>query len=239
MSNKKEILIKAENVKKAFGKDEAKVQALAGVDLEVYQGEFVVIFGTSGSGKSTLLNVLSTLESPDEGRVSYYNETINYKSRKQVLNVRKNHIGFIFQQYHLIPNLTVRDNVEVGNYLAENKTDIEEILKAIGLEKKMSKYPSQLSGGEQQRVSIARALAKQTNILFCDEPTGALDTNTGIKVLKLLQEVQKERGVTIVIVTHNNLIANIADRVVYMRDGNITKIEENQTRMSVEEVEWV
>ena len=239
MSNKKEILIKAENVKKAFGKDEAKVQALAGVDLEVYQGEFVVIFGTSGSGKSTLLNVLSTLESPDEGRVSYYNETINYKSRKQVLNVRKNHIGFIFQQYHLIPNLTVHDNVEVGNYLAENKTDIEEILKAIGLEKKMSKYPSQLSGGEQQRVSIARALAKQTNILFCDEPTGALDTNTGIKVLKLLQEVQKERGVTIVIVTHNNLIANIADRVVYMRDGNITKIEENQTRMSVEEVEWV
>lgn len=239
VSKEKEILIKAENVKKAFGKDEAKVQALAGVNLEVYQGEFVVILGTSGSGKSTLLNVLSTLETPDEGNVSYYNESINYKSRKQVLHVRKNHIGFIFQQYHLIPNLTVRDNVEVGNYLAENKTDIEEILKVIGLENKMSKYPSQLSGGEQQRVSIARALAKQTNILFCDEPTGALDTNTGIKVLKLLQEIQKERGVTIVIVTHNNLIANIADRVVYMRDGNITKIEENETRMSVEEVEWV
>ena len=239
LMNKKEILIKAEHITKAFGKDEAKVQALAGVDLEVYQGEFVVILGTSGSGKSTLLNVLSTLESPDEGNVSYYNEPVNYKSKKQVLNVRKNHIGFIFQQYHLIPNLTVRDNVEVGNYLAENKTDIEEILKAIGLEQKMSKYPSQLSGGEQQRVSIARALAKQTDILFCDEPTGALDTNTGIKVLKLLQQVQKERGVTIVVVTHNNLIAHIADRVVYMRDGKITRIKEHETRMSVEEVEWV
>lgn len=236
---REKVVIECKDLKKSFGVNEAKVNALSGVDLKVYQGEFLVILGHSGSGKSTLLNVLSTLETPDQGEVKYYGQPVEYKNKKQIQKIRKEHIGFIFQQYHLIPNLTVKDNIDVGSYLAGEKSSVEEIFEMIGIDDKLNKYPYQLSGGEQQRVSIARALAKNTDILFCDEPTGALDTNTGIKVLKLLQKVQKERGVTVVIVTHNNLISKISDRVIHMKDGKITEIEKNDNKLAVEDVEWV
>jgi putative ABC transport system ATP-binding protein len=233
-----QIILEAKGLIKTFGANDAVVTALNSVDFQLFKGEFVVILGASGSGKSTLLNVLSTLEEPNSGEIKFYGETINYRNKKQILKVRKNHIGFVFQSYHLIPNLSVEDNIKAGQYLADKKTTYLDIVDKIGVAEKLKKYPYQLSGGEQQRVAIARALAKNTDILFCDEPTGALDTKTGILVLTLLQEIQQSNGISIVLVTHNNQISDIANRVVYMRDGEILDIEEKIPR-KVDAVEWL
>ena len=184
------------------------------------------------------MNSLSTLEEFDSGELKIYSQNVDYSDSKQILKIRKDYIGFVFQQYLLLPNLNVKDNIETGRYLAKSELNIDKILGLLSLEDKLEKYPSQLSGGEQQRVSIARALAKNSKILFCDEPTGALDTKTGITVLKVLKQIQKQEGLTIVLVTHNSQISKIADRVIYMKDGEITKEITNEFPLSIEEVDW-
>ena len=206
------------DVKKYFGEGDAKVNALRDINFSLYKGEFVVILGPSGSGKSTFLNVLSTLDKPNAGEIIYGNTKINYKARKQIRSIRKSTMGFVFQSYHLMPNLTVEENVMIGSQLSTKKVDIDAILDSVGLKHKKNKYPFQLSGGEQQRISIARALAKESSILFCDEPTGALDTKTGIMILELLKNVQH--------------------RVIRMKDGRITSDDRNENVLPIREVEW-
>lgn len=237
-SNKLQKIICMKDVKRYFGDGDAKVEALKKINFTLYKGEFVVILGPSGSGKSTFLNVLSTLDKPSSGEVIYAETKVNYKDRKQITSIRKDTMGFVFQAYHLMPNLTVEENVMIGSYLSTKKVNVDEILDAVGLGHKKNKYPFQLSGGEQQRVSIARALAKESNVMFCDEPTGALDTKTGIMILELLKNIQQNRNLSVVIVTHNNQIAEIADRVIRMKDGEIISDYRNERVLSVREVEW-
>lgn len=231
-------IISAKNLTKTYGSGDAEVHALKSVSINIFEKEFICILGSSGSGKSTLLNSLSTLEEFDSGELKIYSQSVDYSDSKQILKIRKDYIGFVFQQYLLLPNLNVRDNIETGRYLAKSELKIDKILGLLSLEDKLEKYPSQLSGGEQQRVSIARALAKNSKILFCDEPTGALDTKTGITVLKVLKQIQKQEGLTIVLVTHNSQISKIADRVIYMKDGEIIKEKTNEFPLSIEEVDW-
>lgn len=233
-------IMSAKGLSKYYGSGETRICALDSVSIDIYEKEFICILGSSGSGKSTLLNSLSTLEKFDNGELTIFSEKVDHSNKKQLLKVRKDYIGFVFQQYHLLPNLNVRDNIETGRYLSSSnsKVSIERILSLLSLENKLEKYPSQLSGGEQQRVSIARALAKNSKILFCDEPTGALDTENGVKVLKVLKEIQKQENLTIILVTHNIQIAEIADRVIHMRDGKIIEEVLNESPLSVDEVDW-
>lgn len=231
-------IIKLEKIKKDFGCGDSKVNALKVIDFTLNAGEFIVILGPSGSGKSTLLNIMGTLEKPSDGTVTYFGKSIGEMKKNKIMELRKKHIGFIFQAYHLFGNLTAKENVLIGEYLAPGEIDINTLLNDIGLGNKQNKFPYQLSGGEQQRVAIARALAKKTSVLFCDEPTGALDTKTGIVILSLLKAMQESRGVSIVLATHNPKIGNIADRIISMKDGEIVSEEINKTPLSVEEVEW-
>lgn len=227
------------NVSKDYGVGESVVHALKEVSVSFYPGKLTVILGPSGSGKTTLLNVSSTLEKISSGQVQYCGKNCASLSRKDLTNLRKDHIGFIFQAYHLLPNLNVYENVLVGASLTRKGENVQEILKEVGLVEKKNKFPFQLSGGEQQRVSIARALAKKTDILFCDEPTGALDTETSKLILELLLRIRKERQVAIILVTHNPQIAEIADRVIRMRDGVIVNDFVNPQPKSVAEVDWL
>jgi putative ABC transport system ATP-binding protein len=235
----KETIIKLENITKEFGGSDSKVHALKDINLELCKGEFVVILGPSGSGKTTLLNIASTLEKPTTGSLYYYDRESSGVSKAIITMLRKKHVGFIFQAYHLLPNLTVQENVLVGANLSGENKKVAQILQDVGLQDKAKKFPYQLSGGEQQRVSIARALAKNTDILFCDEPTGALDTETNKLILALLLKIQKEKNLTIVLVTHNPQITLIANRVLRMRDGRITSDEWNTEPQNVEEVDWL
>ncbi len=235
----KETIVRLVNVSKDFGGNDSKVHALKDINLELYRGEFVVILGSSGSGKTTLLNVASTLEKPTSGSVYYNDVDSSHINKNKLTLLRKDHIGFIFQAYHLLPNLNVQENVLVGASLSGDKKKVKQILRDVGLEKKMKKFPYQLSGGEQQRVSIARALAKNTDILFCDEPTGALDSETSKMVLSLLLKVQKERNLSIILVTHNPQIAYLAKRVLRMRDGRLVSDDLNIASKTVEEVDWL
>ena len=226
-------MIIAKDIKKKYNDQEV----LRGIDLKIDKNEFVVILGASGSGKSTLLNILSGLEKSDSGEVVYDNESISDYSEKQLTKFRKDKIGFVFQQYYLLNNLTVEQNVKVGANLADNKEYVE-IIKDLGLEDKLSKYPNELSGGEQQRVSIARALAKKPTVLFLDEPTGALDEETGRKILEYLLKLKDKSYFTMIMVTHNENIAELANKIIHVGSGRVTSIEENRTPKSVEEIGW-
>ena len=226
-------MITAKNIKKKYNDQEV----LRGIDLKIDENEFVVILGASGSGKSTLLNILSGLEKSDSGEVVYDNESISDYSEKQLTKFRKDKIGFVFQQYYLLNNLTVEQNVKVGANLANNKEYVD-IIKELGLEDKLSKYPNELSGGEQQRVSIARALAKKPTVLFLDEPTGALDEETGRKILEYLLKLKDKSHFTMIMVTHNENIAELANKIIHVGSGRITSIVENHKPKSVEEIGW-
>ena len=226
-------MITAKNIKKKYNDQEV----LRGIDLKIDKNEFVVILGASGSGKSSLLNILSGLEKSDSGEVVYDNESISDYSEKQLTKFRKDKIGFVFQQYYLLNNLTVEQNVKVGANLADNKEYVE-IIKDLGLEDKLSKYPNELSGGEQQRVSIARALAKKPTVLFLDEPTGALDEETGRKILEYLLKLKDKSHFTMIMVTHNENIAELANKIIHVGSGRITSIVENHKPKSVEEIGW-
>ena len=226
-------MIIAKDIKKKYNDQEV----LRGIDLKIDKNEFVVILGASGSGKSTLLNILSGLEKSDSGEVVYDNESISDYSEKQLTKFRKDKIGFVFQQYYLLNNLTVEQNVKVGANLADNKEYVD-IIKELGLEDKLSKYPNELSGGEQQRVSIARALAKKPTVLFLDEPTGALDEETGRKILEYLLKLKDKSHFTMIMVTHNENIAELSNKIIHVGSGRVTSIEENRTPKSVEEIGW-
>lgn len=230
-------MIKIQNIKKSFGNKLNTINVLKGIDLEVNDGDFAVILGASGSGKSTLLNVISGLEKPDSGTITYDNEDITAYNETQLTKFRKENIGFIFQQYYLLPNLNVDKNVKMGADLAGNK-DYKDIIKSVGLEDKMNKLPAELSGGEQQRVSIARALAKKPKVLFLDEPTGALDEETGRLILDYICKLQKELKFTMIMVTHNSNIAEMASTVIKMNSGKIVDIHKNNVQKTAYEIGW-
>ena len=233
-------LIKFKNVKKTYTIGEKEFNALDGVDFTIGKGEFVVILGPSGAGKSTLLNLLGGMDKLTSGEIIVGDEKIsNYNDRK-LTGYRAENIGFIFQFYNILPTLTVKENVELVNDIVKNPKDALEILKRVGLEKHANKFPNQLSGGEQQRVSIARAIAKDPLLLLCDEPTGALDSKTGVEVLKLLKtQCDSNNGEnTVVIVTHNSLIAEVADRVIRLKNGKVESNQINSNPKKIEEVEW-
>lgn len=230
-------MIIASNVKKSYGNGQSKNEVLKGIDLQINDKEFVVILGVSGSGKSTLLNCLSGLEQCDSGCINYDDIDITKLSDNQMTQFRKDNIGFIFQQYYLLPNMNVEKNVRMGADLSNNK-DYKEIIKALGLEDKLKKYPSELSGGEQQRVSIARALAKKPKYLFLDEPTGALDEKIGRLVLDYICKLYQEYGFTIIMVTHNQNIAEMANKIIKMNSGKIVEIIDNKTQKDAYQIGW-
>ncbi len=230
-------MIEVKDITKSYGAGESKARILKGISLKIDDGDFVVVSGASGSGKSTLLNVISGLERPDSGSVLYDDTDITALSDSKITEFRKNNIGFIFQQYYLLPNMTVEKNVRMGADLADNK-DYVDIIKAVGLGEKLGKYPSELSGGEQQRVSVARALAKKPKVLFLDEPTGALDETTGRQVLDYIGKLQSDHGFTIVMITHNLNIAEMAKTVIKINSGNVTEIYRNETQKNAYEIGW-
>lgn len=230
-------MIKIENVHKAYGTGDSRNEVLKGVSLDIEEGDFVVILGTSGSGKSTLLNVISGLESADEGNVYYDTKNLAAMDQEGLTRFRKEYIGYIFQQYFLLPNLNVDKNVKMGADLAGNK-EYREIIKAIGLENKGRKYPHELSGGEQQRVSVARALAKKPKVLYLDEPTGALDEATGRMVLDYICKLKNNLGFTMVMVTHNQNIADMANTVIRMNSGQIIQKYYNEKPKTAYEIAW-
>ncbi len=230
-------MIETKRITKTYGSGESRTEVLKGIDLKIADGDFVVILGASGSGKSTLLNCLSGLEKVDGGSIEYDGEDITALSDKALTKFRKDNIGFIFQQYYLLPDMTVDKNVRMGADLAGN-ADYKEIIKAVGLEEKAAKYPSELSGGEQQRVSVARALAKKPKVLFLDEPTGALDEKTGRQVLDYICRLHTEYGFTVVMVTHNANIAETANTVIRMNSGEIAEIYKNAAQKTAYEIGW-
>ena len=232
------MFLQLKDIKKSYGSGDSRVQVLNGIDLEVKQGEFCVLLGPSGSGKSTLLNIIGAIDTPDSGDVLIQGDSMAAMKQKDLTQYRRKHLGYIFQMYNLIPNLTVRENIEVGGYLSEKPLDVDELLDILGLSAHQHKIPSQLSGAQQQRTAIGRAIIKNPDILLCDEPTGALDYNTSKDILKLIATVNETYGNTIVMVTHNDAIKHMADFVVHLRDGSIRKTYRNEKRMPVEELEW-
>ena len=231
-------LYKLENVFKTYKKSNNLNHALKNINLSINKGEIVVILGPSGSGKSTMLNILSGIDSPTEGKVFYEDKRIDNLSSNLLTTYRKNNLGFIFQSYNLISNLTVKENIEMGGHLSSNPLDIKDIVDVVGLSSHLNKYPYQLSGGQMQRVAIARAIVKNPNVLFCDEPTGALDEETGKNVLKLLQDINKEYKTTMIIVTHNPSIAYMADTVIRMNSGEILEISKNKKKLNALDLRW-
>lgn len=230
-------MIEIKDISKSYGSGESRCNVLKGISLKINDGDFAVILGASGSGKSTLMNIMSGLEKPESGQVIYNNMDITELSDKKLVEFRKENTGFIFQQYYLLPNMNVDKNVKMGADLAGNK-DYKAIIDAVGLGEKLHKYPSELSGGEQQRVSVARALAKKPKILFLDEPTGALDEQTGRQVLDYICKLQEEYGFTIIMVTHNLNIAEMAKTVIKMNSGKLSEIYTNKTQKTAYEIGW-
>ena len=227
-----------QGIRKSFGAGESRVEVLRGLDLEVERGEFCVLLGPSGSGKSTLLNIIGGIDGADEGSITIDGERLENMTEKKLSLYRRKHLGYIFQMYNLIPNLTVRENVEVGAYLSDRPLDVDELLHTLGIYEHQRKLPNQLSGGQQQRTAIGRAIVKNPDILLCDEPTGALDYNTSKEILKLIETVNQKYGNTILIVTHNDAIKDMADRVVRLRDGMIRKNYRNEYKIPAAELEW-
>jgi putative ABC transport system ATP-binding protein len=232
------IVFHVHGVTKIYQMGEVQVHALRGVDLDLFRGEFTVLLGASGSGKSTLLNILGGLDTPTEGHVMYGQRDLTRASEKELTEYRRYHVGFVFQFYNLIPSLTARENVAVVTEIARAPMKPEEALQLVGLAERLDHFPAQLSGGEQQRVAIARAIAKNPEVLLCDEPTGALDSKTGIVVLEALQRVNTELGTTTAVITHNAGIAKMADRVIHLSDGRISEVHVNQTKLSPRELSW-
>lgn len=232
------MFIEISGIKKHFGENESRVDVLKGIDIEIEKGQFCVLLGPSGSGKSTLLNIIGGIDSADSGYISINGEKTADMNEKALTLYRRKHLGYIFQMYNLIPNLNIKENIEVGAYLSDNPLDVDDILKTLGLYEHRHKLPSQLSGGQQQRTAIGRAIVKNPDILLCDEPTGALDYNTSKEILKLIEDVNQKYGNTIIMVTHNDAIKNMADRVIKLRDGVIRSDKLNENRISAAELEW-
>lgn len=232
------MFLEIQQIKKHFGEGESRVDVLRGIDISIEKGEICVLLGPSGSGKSTLLNIIGGIETPDSGKITIHGETIGEMNEKNLMLYRRKHLGYIFQMYNLIPNLNIKENVEVGAYLSDNPLDVDDLLKTLGLYEHRHKLPNQLSGGQQQRTAIGRAVVKNPDILLCDEPTGALDYHTSKEILKLLEDVSRKYGNTVVMVTHNDALQNMADRVVKLRDGKIRKNFVNETKIPAAELEW-
>ena len=237
-SSTKEVIFKAEGLTKIYRMGEVEVHALRGIDLMLYAGELVVLLGPSGSGKSTLLNILGGLDVPTAGHVWYHGEDLTSANDAELTAFRREHVGFVFQFYNLIPSLTARENVAIVTEIAPQPLAPEEALTMVGLTDRLDHFPAQLSGGEQQRVAIARAIAKRPVVMLCDEPTGALDSSTGIRVLDALEQVNRTMGTTTVIITHNVDIARMAHRVLYMADGRIVREQVNEQRIAARELHW-
>ncbi len=233
-----EAVFRARGLTKTYLSGEVEVRALAGVDLEIFAREMVVLLGPSGSGKSTLLNIMGGLDRATSGNLSFKDQDLNSLNEAGLTLYRRDHIGFVFQFYNLVPSLTAFENVALVTEISRNPMRPEEALDLVGLKDRMHHFPAQLSGGEQQRVAIARAIAKRPEILLCDEPTGALDSKTGIKVIEALLSINKQLGTTTLIITHNSAIQGVADRVLFFADGRISKIQKNATRHKIEEVTW-
>ena len=232
------MFLEIQQIKKHFGEGESRVDVLRGIDISIEKGEICVLLGPSGSGKSTLLNIIGGIETPDSGKITIHGETLGEMNEKNLTLYRRKHLGYIFQMYNLIPNLNIKENVEVGAYLSDNPLDVDDLLKTLGLYEHRHKLPNQLSGGQQQRTAIGRAVVKNPDILLCDEPTGALDYHTSKEILKLLEDVSRKYGNTVVMVTHNDALQNMADRVVKLRDGKIRKNFVNETKIPAAELEW-
>ncbi len=230
--------VEINNIKKHFGYGENKIEVLKGINLEIEKGEMCVLLGPSGSGKSTLLNIIGAIEYADDGYIAINGEKTKLMNEKQLTMYRRKHLGYVFQMYNLIPNLTVRENIEVGAYLSDNPLDIDELMATLGIADQANKLPAQLSGGQQQRTSIGRAIVKNPDILLCDEPTGALDYNTSKEILKLLEDINQKYGNTVIMVTHNDAIKNMADRVFTLHDGEIRKSYVNENKVTAKDLEW-
>ncbi len=226
------------DLKKSFGSGDNEVEVLKGISFSVEKGEICVLLGPSGSGKSTLLNIIGGIDNATSGYVSINGEKTGDMNEKSLTAYRRKHLGYVFQMYNLIPNLNVKENIEVGAYLSDNPLEIDDLLKTLGLYEHRHKLPNQLSGGQQQRTAIGRAIVKNPDILLCDEPTGALDYNTSKEILKLIEDVNKKYGNTVIMVTHNDAIKNMADRVIKLRDGQIRKDYKNETKIQASELDW-
>jgi putative ABC transport system ATP-binding protein len=231
-------VLRARELTKVYRMGDVSVHALRGVDLEFVQGELVVLLGASGSGKSTLLNILGGLDVPTSGTVNYLDHDLTAATERELTRYRREHVGFVFQFYNLIPSLTARENVELVTDVAVDPMSAEEALELVGLGERLDHFPAQMSGGEQQRVAIARAIAKRPELLLCDEPTGALDFQTGVLVLEVIERVNRELGTTTIVITHNVAIGRMADRVIRLGDGRVTSIERNRVKATPRELEW-
>jgi len=232
------VVLEAHGLTKVYGEGEVAVHALRGIDIEMFDGELVVLLGPSGSGKSTFLNLMGGLDRATAGRIHYLDHELTAASDRELTQYRREHVGFVFQFYNLIPSLTALENVALVTDIAENPMEPREALAMVGLDERKDHFPSQLSGGEQQRVAIARAVAKRPDVLLCDEPTGALDHTTGIKVLEVIERVNRELHTTTAVITHNAVIAGMADRVIRFVDGAVASVESNTTKLPPEQMRW-
>ena len=230
--------VKLKNVTKIYQMGEVQIRAVDGIDFSIDKGEFVVVVGPSGAGKTTVLNILGGMDKASGGEVLVDGKDIAGYSQKQLTGYRRNDIGFVFQFYNLVPNLTALENVELALQISRNPLDAKTVMQEVGLGDRLNNFPAQLSGGEQQRVSIARALAKNPKLLLCDEPTGALDYQTGKAILKLLQDMCRERGMTVIVITHNSALTPMADRVIRIKNGKVSEMYRNEHPVSVESIEW-
>ena len=238
MSENEKKFLEISELKKAFGEGSTRQEVLRGVSFSVSKGEFCVLLGPSGSGKSTLLNIIGGIDSADSGYISINGDKLKELGEKQLTQYRRRHLGYVFQMYNLIGNLNVKENIEVGAYLSDSPLDIDELLNTLGLYEHRYKLPNQLSGGQQQRVSIGRAIVKNPDILLCDEPTGALDYTTSKEILKLIEEINEKYGSTVIMVTHNEAIKDMADHVIKLRDGGVRSNRYNEHKISASELEW-
>ncbi len=232
------MFLTVKDLKKSYGSGSTKVEVLKGINFEVQKGEICVLLGPSGSGKSTLLNIIGGIDDADSGYVSINDEKTKDMKESELTKYRRKHLGYVFQMYNLIPNLNVKENIEVGAYLSDSPLDIDELLNTLGLSEHKHKLPNQLSGGQQQRTAIGRAIVKNPDILLCDEPTGALDYHTSKEILKLIEDVNKKYGNTVIMVTHNDAIQNMADRVIKLRDGEIMDNIINKNKIQAASLEW-
>lgn len=232
------MFLTVKDLKKSYGSGSTKVEVLKGINFEVQKGEICVLLGPSGSGKSTLLNIIGGIDDADSGYVSINDEKTKDMNESELTKYRRKHLGYVFQMYNLIPNLNVKENIEVGAYLSDSPLDIDELLNTLGLSEHKYKLPNQLSGGQQQRTAIGRAIVKNPDILLCDEPTGALDYHTSKEILKLIEDVNKKYGNTVIMVTHNDAIQNMADRVIKLRDGEIMDNIVNKNKIQAASLEW-